>query len=186
MDPGLGPIPPTWRKNVYGIGDDPRRKSPALAFILSGMPGLGQVYVGYYQQGFAHVLVATTLILLLASRSIHALAPAFGFFLAFFWLYNMIDAFRRASFYNQALAGFANVQLPPDIGLPKGQGSLIGGIALIAVGGLVLANTAFGMSLDWLEQWWPASLVLLGAYLVYASFAARRKAAEAAAQEPRG
>src|SRR5512135_301327 len=84
MDPGLGPVPPTWRKNIYGIGDDPRRKSPALAFILSGMPGLGQVYVGYYQQGFAHVLVVTTLILLLASRSIHALAPAFGFFLAFF------------------------------------------------------------------------------------------------------
>ena len=185
MDPGLGPIPPTWRKNIYGIGDDPRRKSPALAFILSAMPGLGQVYVGYYQQGFVNVLVVATLILVLNS-GVHALQPAFGFFLAFFWLYNMIDAFRRASFYNQALAGLGSVQLPPELKLPKGQGSLIGGVALIGFGLLILANTAFGMSLDWLNEWWPAALVLTGIYLVWASYAARQEAqSRAAEQEPR-
>src|SRR5512140_2655193 len=131
IDPAAPGAQQGWRRSAYGIGTDPRRKSPALAAILSAMPGLGQVYVGYYQQGFAHVLIVATLILLLASRSVHALAPAFAFFLAFFWLYNMIDAFRRASFYNQALAGLASVQMPPDITLPKGQGSLIGGVALI-------------------------------------------------------
>ena len=36
---------------------DPRSKSPALAAILSMMPGLGQVYIGYYQRGFVHILV---------------------------------------------------------------------------------------------------------------------------------
>ena len=56
-------------------------------------------------------------------------------------------------------------------------GSMAGGVALIVIGGLLFANTALGMSLDWLEQGWPMGLVLLGAYLVYASAAAKRTAA---------
>lgn len=176
-DPGLGPVPESWRKNVYGLGNDPRRKSPALAGLLSAMPGLGQVYVGYYQQGFIHMLIVATTIVLLASRAMHGIAPGLGFFLGFFWLYNMIDAFRRASFYNHTLAGLTSVELPPDMSLPKGQGSLIGGVALIVVGVLLVANTAFGFSLDWLEDWWPMAFVLMGVYLVYASIAARQKAA---------
>jgi hypothetical protein len=188
-DPNAAAQQAAWHQNATpgappAYANDPRRKSPALAAILSAMPGLGQVYVGYYQQGFANVLVVATLFLLLGSR-IHALAPAFAFFLAFFWLYNMIDAYRRAAFYNQALAG-GTVDAPPDIKLPKGQGSLIGGVALIAIGGLVLANTAFAVSLDWLEDWWPAALVLMGIYLVWASYAARQEAqSRAAEQEPR-
>ena len=45
------PRPPVaqGRREFY---DDPRRKSPVLALVLSLMPGLGQVYVGYYNQGF--------------------------------------------------------------------------------------------------------------------------------------
>jgi len=40
---------------------DTRRKSPAIAAILSMMPGLGQVYVGYYQRGFVHAVVVASL-----------------------------------------------------------------------------------------------------------------------------
>ena len=61
------------------------------------MPGLGQVYVGYYQRGFIHVLVAATIITLLANGAADALIPLLGLFLGFFWLYNMVDAYRRAS-----------------------------------------------------------------------------------------
>ena len=32
---------------------DPRRKSPALAAVLSVIPGVGQLYIGYYVRGFA-------------------------------------------------------------------------------------------------------------------------------------
>ncbi len=178
IDPGLGEVPPTWRKNVYGYGDDPRRKSPALAAILSLMPGLGQVYVGYYQQGFTNVVIVAALIGLLASHMVRPLVPVLGFFLAFFWLYNLVDAFRRASFYNHSLAGLGG-EMPEDMKLPAGSGSLVGGIALVAVGLLAFANTALGMSLDWLEQWWPMALVLLGLYLVYANVSSRRKIADA-------
>jgi hypothetical protein len=185
-DPGAAGAPPAWQRNARGYGEDPRRKSPALAAILSAMPGLGQVYVGYYQQGFAHVLVAGTLIVLLSGHGLNALKPLMGFFLGFFWLYNIIDAYRRALFYNHALAGIASVDLPPEIKLPKGQGSLIGGVVLIGFGLLFLANTAFGVSLDWLDEWWPAALVLMGVYLVWASVAAKRKTETAPGGENRG
>ena len=50
--------------------DDPRRKSPWLAAILSAMPGLGQIYVGYYQQGFINALVVGGLIAIIAGEVI--------------------------------------------------------------------------------------------------------------------
>ena len=50
------------------------------------------------------VVVVGTAISLLASESVMPLAPLLGIFLAFFWLYNIVDAGRRATFYNHALA----------------------------------------------------------------------------------
>jgi len=193
--PDMPAGPPVWRQDVREIGvptsltGDPRRKSPALAAILSLMPGLGQVYVGYYQQGFTNIIIIAAVIALMVNARfgsiVHHLLPFLGLFLAFFWLYNVVDAFRRAAFYNQALSGVGAVEIPEDMKLPKGRGSLVGGIALIALGLLLFANTALGMSLDWLEQWWPMGLVLLGAYLVYASVAGKRAAeAQKPAPEP--
>lgn len=43
------------RTDVYV--NDPRRKSVLLASVLSAVPGIGQIYVGYYQQGFTNILV---------------------------------------------------------------------------------------------------------------------------------
>jgi TM2 domain-containing membrane protein YozV len=171
-----------WLRNISDLGvdprlaGDPRRKSPTLAAMLSLMPGLGQVYVGYYQQGFINIVVVGGIIALLADARhgiVHNLIPLLALFMAFYWLYNMVDAARRAMFYNQSLAGLGPVEIPEDMKLPKG-GSLAGGIALIAIGLVFFANTALGMSLDWLEQWWPMGLVLLGLYLVYGSVTARR------------
>ena len=97
--------------------------SPAVACCLSAMPGLGQVYVGYYQRGFLHAIVVAGLIAILASGEPGALTPLFGLFLAFFWLYNMIDAARRATLYNQALAGGHEPDLPADFESPGLGGS---------------------------------------------------------------
>lgn len=146
---------------------DPRRKSPLLASVLSAMPGLGQVYVGYYKQGFIHVIVVATVIMLL-NNSGHAspLIPALGIFLPFFWLYNIVDAGRRASFYNQALAGIQGVDIPQEMSLPSPGGSVAGGMVLIGVGLVLLSNTLFGYTLDWLEEWWPAIPVIFGIWLV--------------------
>jgi hypothetical protein len=144
---------------------DPRRKAPLFASFLSIMPGLGQVYVGYYQQGFIHAIVVSTLIALLAA-DIGPLTPLAGLFLAFFWLYNIVDAGRRALLYNEALAGRSGIELPDEFKTPALRGSIPGGIAILAVGGVLLSHTLFRVPLDWLNEWWPVALIAFGIYLV--------------------
>ena len=145
---------------------DTRSKSPALAAVLSMMPGLGQVYVGYYQRGFVHAAVIASLMTILASGAVERLTPLFALFMAFFWLYNIIDAARRASLYNDALAGNPSIELPQDFKTPGFRGSIAGGATLIVAGFILLLHTRFGMSLDWIEQWWPVAPMILGAYLL--------------------
>jgi TM2 domain-containing membrane protein YozV len=151
---------------------DPRRKSSLFASFLSVMPGLGQVYVGYYQRGFIHAIVVSTLIALLAT-DIGPLAPLAGLFLAFFWLYNIVDAGRRALLYNEALAGRTGIELPEDFKTPGLQGSIPGGLAIAAVGAVLLSHTLFGVSLEWVNDWWPAALIAFGIYLVARSVLSR-------------
>ena len=159
-----------------------QRKSPFLAGLLSLMPGIGQIYVGYYAVGFIHIAVFVTTIFLLVRMSVNpfsALSPALGVFLGFFVVYNIVDATRRAILYNLALDGVQGIRLPDmDASLPKFQfqGSVPGGAALIALGVLLLSNTLFGFSLDWLASWWPLGLVGLGAWLVAKAREERRSA----------
>ena len=142
-------------------------KSPLLACLLSLMPGLGQVYIGYYQRGFAHVAIFALLILAL-NNGAGDLAPMFGVFMAFFVVYNIIDAGRRASLYNQAVDGFDGIDMPSDIRMPT-SGSMGWGVALVVFGILLLLNTRFDVSMAWMEDWWPAAGILLGGYLIYKS-----------------
>jgi predicted tellurium resistance membrane protein TerC len=44
---------------------------------------------------------------------------------------------------------------------------VVGGAIVIAVGLALLSRTLFGVSLEWLEEWWPAALVIFGAYLIF-------------------
>jgi hypothetical protein len=140
-----------------------RSKSVVLACVLSLMPGLGQIYVGYYQRGFVHVFAFAAIIALLASGDLHDLAPFLGISLGFLYLYNIVDAGRRASLYNLALQGLGPETLPDE--LSRGRGSLAGGVILIGAGVLLLAHLRFDMSLYWLEEWWPLALIGFGAYL---------------------
>ncbi len=158
----------------HGMASDPRQKSPFLAGLLSFMPGLGQIYVGYYQRGFVHALVVALLIAMLA-EDVGGLTPLLAIFLAFFWLYNVIDAARRAALYNQALAGIADVDLPDDWRTPGFRGSILGGLAITALGFLLLARTAWSISLEWVEEWWPLAIVAFGLYLVWKAIEDKRQ-----------
>jgi hypothetical protein len=147
---------------------DSRSKSPVLAAVMSIVPGLGQCYVGYYQQGFIHIIVVASLIAILR-QEVRGLEPLLGLFLVFFWLYNLVDAARRAVFFNEALAGLRPMELPDSINFPSRQGSLAGGIIMIIIGAVLFAHTRFGVPLDWIGRWWPVAIILAGAYLVYKS-----------------
>ncbi len=148
-------------------------KSPLLATVLSFFPGLGQVYVGYYQRGFTHAIIMAVIITALSS-GMGNLTPMFALLLAFFWIYNIIDAGRRASLYNQAIDGVNSIEMPKDMKLGEG-GSMVGGVLLVAIGTILFLYTRFDVSLDWLEDWWPLGAVALGGHLIYKSLTNKRR-----------
>jgi hypothetical protein len=170
--------PPTSAGRPLSAADLRRRdlpyKLPWLAGFLSGFfPGLGQVYVGYYQHGITLALVFIGIITVLASDTVPGMDPFFGMSLGFVWLYNIIDAARRAQAVNRALDGLGQEQLPADMSLPGSGGSLVGGVVLIVLGGVLLAHLQLDMSLAWLEDWWPLALIGLGGWLVWKARAER-------------
>jgi len=164
--------PPPGQPGAYRTGYETRavpdfsRKSPVLATMLSLMPGLGQVYVGYYQQGFINIMVVAGTITTLASGLIHGAEPFFGVFLAFFWIYQMIDANRRAHHYNRYMAGLGGEKVPEGFEMPTTKGSLLGGAILIVLGVLFILDLNFNVSMEWVEDWWPVVLILAGINLV--------------------
>jgi hypothetical protein len=144
---------------------DPRRKSPALAAALAIIPGVGQLYIGYYLRGF--VTAASFLAaVMIGAETPGALSPVFAMSAIFIWVFNLIDAGRMAALYNHAAAGSNAIEMPKDLRLPRLGGSIMGGVVLLLFGGIALSRTAFGYSLDWLEAWWPAFPLALGVYLL--------------------
>ncbi len=158
------------------LRQDPRYKSPVLACMMSVVPGIGQIYVGYYQQGFLNITVIASLITLLAHDGVSdSIKPFLGIFLAFYWFFNLVDAYRKSTFYNQALLGLGALELPEGEKLPGSHGSLVGGAVLVIVGAIALSYTLFDIPMEWLGHWWPLALILMGAYLLFQSIASRNK-----------
>jgi len=145
---------------------DPRRKSPFLAAVLSVVPGLGNVYIGHYMRGFT-IAGTIAVIILFAAESRELIAPILGMAAFFVWLFNIIDAGRMAALYNHAMAGREVMELPEDFKFPKMGGSIVGGAILLVVGVVAISNTMFGISLDWVESWWPVLPIALGGYLLF-------------------
>lgn len=156
---------------------DPRRKNPFYAGLLSFLPGLGQVYVGYYRRGFINILVAASIFsVLVSTQDYQPYMPLGIFFLIFFVLYNVIDATRRATMYNLSLEGIEQIDLPDELTNKQLGGSYLGGGALVLFGAIALSNTLFGYSLAWLNDFWPVFPMAFGVYLIYQAYQDSQKA----------
>lgn len=143
--------------------------SPGLAGVLAGFfPfGVGQVYTGQYAKGLAHLLIFAGLIWG-ASAGGDRYGPFFGFAIAFFYVYQIIDSVRSA---NAIRLG----QAPPD---PFGLGKTfttgervdvhkvpMGAVILIAIGVLFLFDTMDIFPLHWMGRMWPVILIALGVWM---------------------
>ena len=179
MAPSEEGIPMNPIQNPQQSAHGERRKLPLLAGFLSLMPGLGQTYVGYYRRGFTNILIVAGLITVATSPSSGPVRPFLGLFIAFFWLYNILDAVRTASLYNDAVAGMAPEDLRRELVLTGRGGSIAGGLALIALGVLFLLNTMFDVSMAWLKDWWPVAPIGFGVYLLIRGIQDRRERAGA-------
>ena len=159
---------------------DPRLKSPVIATVLSIMPGLGQVYLGYTSLGFLHALVVASLVAFLsANLQMRNSEPLFVIFLMFFLAYNLVDAYRRATLVNEAITRMESPKLPEGLGGLSFGARIFGGVLLILVGTLTLLHLRFGVSMAWLEAWWPAGFILVGVYLLGKAVRDRQSAPDA-------
>lgn len=146
--------------------------NPTVAGILAGFfPfGVGAVYTGQYAKGLAHLAIFVLLIAGCdASDNGHseALGIICGLGLAFFYVYQIIDAVRSAKAIQMAQP------VPDPFGLAAtfGGGTKIetskipmGAIVLILLGVLFLLNT-LGLTEFGLDRFWPLILIALGAWL---------------------
>jgi hypothetical protein len=136
---------------------------------------VGAVYTGQYAKGLAHLAIIVLLIAG-ASASDHdhssALGVICGLGIAFFYVYQIIDAVRSAK------AIQTSQPIPDPFGLAatfsggtKIETSKIpmGAIVLILVGLLFLLNT-MGLAQYGLDRFWPLILIAVGAWLFVRNF----------------
>jgi len=168
-----------------GAGSGP---NPALAGILAGFfPfGVGAVYTGQYAKGLAHLIVFGLLIAGASNgdRS-EILGIVCGFGIAFFYVYQIIDAVRSA---HALQAG----QAPPDpFGLTQtfstgdrndAKRIPAGAVILILVGVLFLLHT-LGLGEFGVNRFWPIVLIVLGGWMFARNFGLL--SSEAGAMDPR-
>jgi Domain of unknown function (DUF5668) len=159
------------------VGTAPRPVSgsgpnPAVAGILAGFfPfGVGAVYCSQYAKGLAHLLIFVMLIF--ASDHAGNWDWIFGLGIAFFYVYQIIDAVRTA----RALQEGQPAPDPMGLGQTFSMGEKfdagkvpVGAIVLIGLGLLFLLHTMriFETGLDRL---WPLILVFLGAWMFYRNY----------------
>jgi hypothetical protein len=142
--------------------------NPALAGILAGFfPfGVGAVYCGQYAKGLAHLIIFTLLVIGASSGSDVA-GTLFGIGIAFFYVYQIIDAVRSAR------AIQTGQPAPDPFGLAQtfGAGDKLsktqiptGAVVLIVIGIFFLLRNAGLFEFD-IHRVWPIFLIALGGWL---------------------
>jgi len=145
--------------------------NPTVAGILAGFfPfGVGAVYTGQYAKGLAHLAIFGLLVAgCNAASNGHGniLGVACGLGIAFFYVYQIVDAVRSARALQAGLP-------PPD---PYGLAATFGGgtkiepskapigaIVLIVLGALFLLST-MGLEIG-LDRFWPLILIGIGGWM---------------------
>jgi TM2 domain-containing membrane protein YozV len=138
--------------------------SPALAFILGWIPGVGAIYNGQYVKGLVHALIFGLLVSLISS-SPSSMQPLLGILTAAFVFYMPFEALHTATARNRG-------QQPDEWSgiLPVSRqrsGAPIGPIILIAIGVLYLLNTLNLVDFHEISRYWPVILIVIGAWMLY-------------------
>ena len=168
-DPGEAPPPaPAERAPLLQYHAEPGPpKAPALAAILAILfPGVGHLYVWAYERAFMIWATIAVCIILI----VYGFWP-FSILIAFVYFFAIFDAYREAQLFNLRAE---------DQELPKprqdGQGRLMFGVFLAVVAAVVMAEKLDLFDMDWIYDWWPVPVFLLGLYFIVAAIRDRFKA----------
>lgn len=153
--------------------------SPALAFILGLIPGVGAIYNGQYAKGLVHAVVFGLLVSMLSSGRLHGWEPLFGILLALWVFYMAFEAYHTA---RKRRAGEPIEELSSLMtGTPNSGRLPVGPIVLIGLGVLFLLDTLNLLNFDEVVRYWPVGLILGGVYMLYVRLEGRGVAATGAA-----
>jgi hypothetical protein len=144
-------------------------KKPVVAGLLSALPGVGHLYLGLYQRAAAFFAI-WVLIIAVVDRG-HNASPL-GIFIPFWWFFVLIDAVRQAHALNATGAPESNLvtgEKPLKV-----QGSLAFGVFLILFGAFFLLDRFVTINLAFLFDWWPAFVILFGAWQVFTYYKAKK------------
>jgi hypothetical protein len=145
--------------------------SPALAFLLGFIPGVGAIYNGQYAKGLVHVIIFGVLVSI-ASSGAGGLEPLFGMLIAAWFFYMAFEAYHTAKRrqLGQPVDEFSSL-----FPAPEGAGSTLTGAALIAFGVLFLLINFDVIRLHQVVRFWPVVLIVLGAYMLYSRLGGGRR-----------
>jgi len=149
------------------------RKRPLLAGLLSGFPGMGNIYNGLYLRGLIQFLIVAGLMGLADHRD----TPFNVMTLIFFWAFSVLDAYRQAMLINYGYAQDLGLIDKPQRPL-AGQGGLIAGVVLTLLGIVASVEQWIDIDLRWLYDLWPVFLIGVGLWLIVASLRERKRATE--------
>jgi len=157
--------------------------SPALAFLLGLIPGVGAIYNGQYAKGLIHVVIFGLLITILSSGP-GALEPLFALLLAGWYFYMPFEAYHTA---RKRQLGEPVDEFSSLFPLRRSGGhSLAAPLALIILGVLLLLANLGWLDVYLLMKYWPVLLIALGVYLLVERLRASRPAAPPQAPEASG
>ena len=101
------PPPPGFNPGVYPPPPPPRpaypSSSPALAFFLGLIPGVGAIYNGQYAKGLVHAIVWGMLMSMANSRAAHGFEALFVIVIIAWWAYMALEAHRTAQLLQAGL-----------------------------------------------------------------------------------
>jgi len=135
--------------------------SPVLAGFLGIFPGLGAIYNGEYTKGMIHAAIFAGFVTVLSGEFAGGLEPLFGFGLAFFIVFMIVDSVRSAKALQRGR------QTAGSLAETMG-GQMTGPIVLITLGVAFLLQQHGWLNLRWLiHRGWPVILILVGVHMLW-------------------
>jgi hypothetical protein len=172
--PGMPPPPYSYAAPVAAPD-----VSPALAFFLGTIPGVGAIYNGQYAKGLVHALIWGIAMSIANSNATHGMEPVFGIMVAAWWFYMAFEAYHTA---RKRRLGEPVDEYSSLVDFRGNKSSVpVAGIALILLGILLLLHTLDLMDFERVARFWPVILIVGGAYLLWS----RLTDGEAAPKEAR-
>jgi hypothetical protein len=139
--------------------------SPALAFFLGLIPGVGAIYNGQYAKGLVHAVVWGVLMSIADSNAAHGLEPVFVMLVIAWWAYMALEAHRTAQ---RLASGEVVDEYSSILDLRSGSSFPLAAVGLIVLGVLLLLHTLDLLDFERVARYWPGLLIVAGVYMLWA------------------